>query len=148
MRPAAVLLMFGSPNVNAGGSAMRTLRMWNKEQASTGRMREIKGCEERPAGGRIAGRQELDGSAIGPFEGLLFKALESEAETPPATMCPRRSTIRARELSGGMTDSGVRTIEWRAKRSFIADLSRPGRRVARFCTDRGDVLCQPQPRSA
>jgi hypothetical protein len=91
---------------------------------------------------------ELDGSAIVPFEKLLFEALEAEAEKPtgdnmPETLDDPRAKIERRD-----DDTGERRIEWRAKRSFIADLSREPKRVASFQTNRGNVYCNGGARSA
>ena len=87
---------------------------------------------------------ELDGSAIVPFEKLLFEALEAEAEAPTGDNMPETLDDPRAKLERMDSDTGERRIEWRAKRSFIHDLSRPGRKVSMFLTNRGPVIMTPR----
>jgi hypothetical protein len=83
---------------------------------------------------------ELDGSAIGPFEELLFKALDAEAEKPSEENLPDTVDDPRAMLERTDSNTGLRTIEFRAKKSFIHGLSRTARKVASFQTHRGPVL--------
>jgi hypothetical protein len=88
--------------------------------------------------------EELDGTAIGPFEELLFKALDAEAEKPseenlPETVADSRAKFETFDL-----DSGARKIEWRAKESFIKGLSMEPKRVAMLVTNRGNAVFRPR----
>ena len=46
--------------------------------------------------------------------------------------------------SSGRIATPAKGVSIRPKRSFISDLSRPGKKVVRFCTNRGDVLSIPR----
>jgi hypothetical protein len=84
--------------------------------------------------------RDIDGSAIVPMEQSLFDALDREAENPSGSNLPESpDDPRARRE---VADSvGAKKTEYHAKRSFIADLNRNGRKVARIIdAPRGRVI--------
>jgi hypothetical protein len=79
---------------------------------------------------------ELDGDVIGNFEKMLHDAAEKEAAEPSGSNLPETvGDPRARHER--IDDAGMKKIEWAAKRSFIADLNRSGRRVLRLVDPTG-----------
>jgi hypothetical protein len=84
--------------------------------------------------------RDLDGSAIVPMEQQLFEALDEQAVRPTGSNLPLSpDDPRARRET---TDAmGTKRVEFHAKRSFIADMGRPGRKVLRLFDPRdGKVL--------
>lgn len=79
---------------------------------------------------------ELDGQAIVPFEKLLFEALESESENPSFENLPETVADSRAKFETVDPETGHRRIEWRAKTSFIKELSMEPRRVLRMCDPR------------
>jgi hypothetical protein len=75
---------------------------------------------------------ELGPDAIGPFEGQLFEALSNEAEEPSFENLPDSVADSRARREVTDPDTGRRVIEFRAKRSFIADLNDAPRFVQRF----------------
>jgi hypothetical protein len=86
----------------------------------------------------------LDGSSIPVLEEQLLSALREEAETPSGSNLPESpDDPRARHER---TDSmGGKTVEFHARESFIKDMNRSGRRVARIIhAPSGRVIWGPQ----
>jgi hypothetical protein len=83
---------------------------------------------------------DLDGSSMPQLERQLLETIEAEASNPSGSNLPE--TVDDPRAMRERTDSmGGKTIEWHAKRSFIADMGRPGRRVLRLVDPRdGRVL--------
>jgi hypothetical protein len=88
--------------------------------------------------------EEIGPSEIVPLEKQLLEALAAEGETPTGDNVaetpydPR--AMRTRQDSF----TGERKVEYHAKRSFIADMSRKGRRVLRIINPvTGDILFGP-----
>jgi hypothetical protein len=82
----------------------------------------------------------LDGSTIPELERQLLEAVEAQGENPTGDNLPLDvSDPRARrEVADSM---GAKKMEYHAKRSFIADLNRTGRKVARIIdAPRGRVI--------
>src|SRR5208337_3689912 len=72
---------------------------------------------------------EIDGQAILPFEDLLMAALADEAANPSYENRPDSVNDPRSRREVIDPETNARKIEYSAKRSFIEDLSRPGRRV-------------------
>jgi hypothetical protein len=72
---------------------------------------------------------DIDGTAIIPLEGQLLQALDRESEEPTGDNLPEGAP---REVTKIDSATGLKKTEFFGKRSFIADLGRPGRRVARI----------------
>jgi hypothetical protein len=94
-----------------------------------------------PSGHELTGfdPREIDCSAIIPFEKQLFDALAKEAEEPSGDNLPQ-TVDDPRAKRERMDSMGTKFIEYRAKRSFIADLGRRGMRVAAIHGKDGEVL--------
>jgi hypothetical protein len=104
-----------------------------------------------PGGHKLTGfsPDDLDGSAIVPYEQMLLKELANEAKSPSGDNLPEDvSSPRAkREVLDDST--GQRFVEYRARRSFIHGLSRPGLIVERLTNGNGLVLAgRPYPTKA
>ena len=81
------------------------------------------------------------GQALDVVERLVIEASKREGERPSASNLPDIGEV-VRTRIDPMTNE--RSIEFFSKRSFIADMGRPGRRVLRFLNPRtGDVLFGP-----
>ena len=76
---------------------------------------------------------DIPGSAATNFERMMLEAAMSEALRPSAENLPRDGSLVRRERTD---DMGTRTVEWLGRRSFIADMGRPGGRVVRFFNPR------------
>jgi hypothetical protein len=76
------------------------------------------------------------------FEQMLLQAAVAEGATPSRDNLPRDGSMVSRVRVDD--DSGQRRTEFYGRESFIKQLSRPGRKVGAFVTNRGTVLCQPQ----
>jgi hypothetical protein len=74
---------------------------------------------------------ELDKSAIGPVEQQVIDAAQQEAESPSPELLPRDDSLIARTRTD--PQSGGRVTTFYGRRSFIADMGRPGRKVVRIC---------------
>jgi hypothetical protein len=86
---------------------------------------------------------EIPGNIIRQFEGMLFEALAEEAKRPTGSNLPEFPT-HPRAVRHIVDDAtGQRTTEYHAKRSFIANLSRPGHIVHRLTDGNGHVLHGP-----
>jgi hypothetical protein len=86
---------------------------------------------------------ELDSQAIVPFEKLLFEALEAESENPSFENLPETVADSRAKLETMDPETGHRRIEWRAKTSFIKEMSMQPRRVLRFIGKNNVVLQGP-----
>jgi hypothetical protein len=75
---------------------------------------------------------DLDGHVLPPMEGELFKALGEEAKSPSGSNLPEDPSDRKARRDVLDDSTGLRHTEFRAKRSFIYNMSRPGRIVARL----------------
>jgi hypothetical protein len=67
------------------------------------------------------------------------EAAQPSLENLPASVYDPRARIERTD-----SDTGERKIEFRARESFIRELSSPGRKVAMFLTDRGPVVMTPR----
>jgi hypothetical protein len=83
--------------------------------------------------------REIDGSAIIPFEKQLFEALHQEAEQPSGDNVPD-DVFDPRAKRERMDAMGGKFVEYRAKRSFIADMGRRGMRVAAIHGKDGEII--------
>jgi hypothetical protein len=84
--------------------------------------------------------EDIDGSAIPELERQLLEALDKESETPTGDNRPD-SVDDPRARREKVDAMGLKTVEYHAKRSFIADLNRAGRKVRRLIDPRdGRVL--------
>jgi hypothetical protein len=84
---------------------------------------------------------DLDGHVIRPYEEMLLEALAAEAANPSSENLPldANDPKAKREIVDDST--GLRHTEYKARRSFIWNLSRPGGRVIRLADPgRGIVL--------
>jgi len=73
-----------------------------------------------------------DGKAFENFATSIRSAAASEADRPSFDNRPDSVDDPRARRERADPETGARTIEWIAKRSFISDLSRPGLRVARL----------------
>jgi hypothetical protein len=87
---------------------------------------------------------EIDGKVIAPLEQMLIEALEAENENPSVENLPETVADSRARIEKIDPETNERRIEWRARESFIKELSRPGRKVASFQTNRGNVFCNPR----
>ena len=85
---------------------------------------------------------EIDGTAIGPMEKLLLAACAAEAETPSFDNLPDSVDSPRAKLERTDSATGERSIVWRAKRSFISDLSRPAQTVMRIVDPKKGIVLQ------
>jgi hypothetical protein len=84
--------------------------------------------------------QELGSDLIEKFENMLIESAGNEAEEPSEGNLPD-DVYDPRAKRERMDSMGQRRTEWLARESFIAQMSRPGRRVARIINPvTGDVL--------
>jgi hypothetical protein len=74
---------------------------------------------------------QLDKSAIGPVEQQVIDAAQQEAESPSPELLPKDDSMIARTRTD--PQSGGRITTFYGRRSFIADMGRPGRKVVRIC---------------
>jgi flagellum-specific peptidoglycan hydrolase FlgJ len=86
---------------------------------------------------------ELGPDAIIPFEAQLFEALSNEAENPSSDNLPETIADSRAKREVIDPETGLKTIEYRAKNSFIREMSRPARRVLRFIGKDNAVLFGP-----
>jgi hypothetical protein len=83
--------------------------------------------------------EDLPNGAFTNFENDLIEALAAEGEKPSRENTPADGSLIARHRTDDAT--GLRSTEWYGRRSFIADMGRPGRRVLRIVNPKtGDVL--------
>ncbi len=76
------------------------------------------------------------------FERQMLDAAKQEGERPSASNLPADGSLISRTRVD--PDTGEKHIDWYGARSFIADMSRGGRRVLRFLNPRdGSVLMGP-----
>ena len=81
---------------------------------------------------------DLGSDLIAAIEAEVLEAAKREGERPSPENFPNDGTLIARHR---VDDMGQRTTEYFGKRSFIADMGLPGKRVVAFHTPRGSVLC-------
>jgi hypothetical protein len=87
--------------------------------------------------------RDLDHSAIAPMERTLFEALDEQAVRPTGSNLPL-SPDDPRAMRAVVDAMGVKKTEFHARRSFIADMGRTGRKVLRLIDPvRGYVLIGP-----
>jgi hypothetical protein len=82
----------------------------------------------------------LDGHTMPPMQEALFKALAQEAKSPSGDNLPLDANDPKARRDVVDDSTGLRHTEYRAKRSFIWNLSRPGHRVVRLTDGKGLVL--------
>jgi hypothetical protein len=73
---------------------------------------------------------ELNGEQLAKFEPDLFEAALAEAENPSLANLPRDGSLIERHRMDSR--SGARTVTFHGRRSFIADMGTPPRRVVAF----------------
>ena len=84
---------------------------------------------------------DLPLSVLRNFEQALIEAATGEGEHPSEANLPEDGTMIEKHRVDSM---GQRFTEFHGRRSFIADMGRPGQRVLRLCNPRtGDVLKGP-----
>jgi hypothetical protein len=96
-----------------------------------------------PSGHPLTGfaADALDGHTMPPMQEALFKALAQEAKEPSGDNLPLDANDPRARRDVIDDSTGLRHTEYRAKRSFIWNLSRPGLRVIRLADPgRGIVL--------
>jgi hypothetical protein len=76
------------------------------------------------------------------FEQMLLEAARVEGERPSVDNLPRDGSMISRVRVD--PDSNQRITEWFGRESFIKQMGREARKVHRFCTSQGDVLCNPR----
>jgi hypothetical protein len=74
---------------------------------------------------------DLSTDAVKPIEQEVLQAAGREAEAPSQENLPRDDSMIERVRTD--PESGSRTVSFYGRKSFIADLSRPARRVRRIC---------------
>jgi hypothetical protein len=74
---------------------------------------------------------DLDTAAVKAIEPQVLAAAEQEAEQPSYDNLPRDDSMIARTRTDPMTNA--RVTNWYGRKSFIADMTRPGRKVVRIC---------------
>ena len=78
------------------------------------------------------------GPAMDNIEQMVLEAARQEGLQPSFDNLPESGEIISRERAD---DAGGRITEWFGRRSFIADMNTPGRKVARIVNPKtGDVL--------
>ena len=78
------------------------------------------------------------GPAMDNIEAMVLEAAKAEGLAPSFDNLPEDGTMVIRQRAD---DSGAKLTEFFGRRSFIADMGRPGRKVARIVNPRtGDVL--------
>jgi hypothetical protein len=81
----------------------------------------------------------LSGRAFDNLAGIIRAEAAREAASPSFENLPPSGELISRNRVDSAT--GERSVEWFGKRSFIADMGRPGRKVLRLCNPKtGDVL--------
>jgi hypothetical protein len=87
--------------------------------------------------------ENLSPAVFASFAQMIRDEAGREAKTPSRENLPQTvADSRARFETTG-PETGQRQIEWRARESFIKDMSRGGRRVLRFIGKGGDVIFGP-----
>jgi hypothetical protein len=82
------------------------------------------------------------GPAMDKIEQLILEAAKLEGENPSIENLPEDGTIIERTR---LDDTGMRSTKFYGKRSYIADMGRPGRKVLRICDPKsGRVLLGAQ----
>ncbi len=96
--------------------------------------------DKLPNGARWSGTQADDfgRDMIGPIEQEVLSAATAEGERPSPENLPDDGTLIARHRVDSAT--GQRFTEYFGKRSFIADMNRPGKRLVAIHTPTGSVL--------
>ena len=100
-----------------------------------------------PSGHELAAVRADDLSSVsaqarGNFEQMLLQAAVAEGATPSPDNLPRDGSMVSRVRVDD--DSGQRRTEWFGRESFIKQLNEPGKRVACFQTNRGNVYMNPR----
>jgi hypothetical protein len=80
------------------------------------------------------------------FEEMTIAAAKAEGERPSIDNLPTDGAMVARTRADA--DTGSRVTEWFGKRSFIADMGRPGRRVLRLIDPRSGRVLLGEPFSS
>ena len=83
------------------------------------------------------------GPALQNFTQMIRSEARNEAPRPSFDNLPENLDDPRSRLETTDPDTGHRRIEWRAKRSFIADMSQTPQRVLRFLGKNGDVIFGP-----
>lgn len=74
----------------------------------------------------------LPSDALGVFEPQILEAAVKEADNPAHVPAGEIRKIERLDETGR-----VQMIDWIGQQSFVRDMTRPGRRVTQFVTDRG-----------
>jgi hypothetical protein len=89
--------------------------------------------------------KDIDGTAIIPLEEQLLEALDRESENPTGDNLPETPDDPRAMHERMDSATGLRKTEFTAKRSFIADMGRPGRKVRRLIDPRDGRVLIGQP---
>ena len=86
---------------------------------------------------------DIPGSAARIFEQQLLEAAKLEAAKPSVENLPASGELVRRDLTDPMT--GLRTINWHGRESFIKQMSRGGQKVLRIVNPRTGAILMGAP---